>query len=303
MERFREDNIGRAVAAILFSVLALSFGDAVIKSFSVAFSIWQLFVIRSIFAGAFLIALLKLRRPQVSLLPVAVRWTALRSFLLALSLASFYSALPHVHLAVAATLYYTIPLFIALFSALFTRDPVGAKSWFAITLGFAGIVVIVRPEAGEFNVYALVPMAAAVFYALAAVLTRTKCRHEKPLVLALSVNAAFIAVGAAASLLILVFNPLASMPSGDAFLLGGWAPLAAKEWLVMGVLAAAVTIGWIFAAVAYQSGPSPVVAAFDYSYIIFSALWGLVFFAEIPGLSTLAGMAMIVGGGVLITRR
>ena len=61
-------------------------------------------------------------------------------------------------------------------------------------------------------------------------------------------------------------------------------------------------VGSIGAAVAYQSGPAPVVATFDYAYLVFAGLWGALLFAEVPDPLTLLGMSMIAVGGVLAVR-
>ena len=61
-------------------------------------------------------------------------------------------------------------------------------------------------------------------------------------------------------------------------------------------------IGSIFAAVAYQIGPAPIVASFDYSYLVFASVWRLLLFAEFPDPVTLIGMIMIAAGGVLAVR-
>ena len=58
----------------------------------------------------------------------------------------------------------------------------------------------------------------------------------------------------------------------------------------------------VFAAIAYQTGAASTVSAFDYSYLAFSAIWGLLFFAEMPDLLTVTGMAMIATAGIIAAR-
>ena len=50
---------------------------------------------------------------------------------------------------------------------------------------------------------------------------------------------------------------------------------------------------------AYQSGPSSVIATFDYSYLVFAVLWSFLFFSELPRLSTVIGMLSIAGAGLM----
>ena len=69
------------------------------------------------------------------------------------------------------------------------------------------------------------------------------------------------------------------------------------------LLAAAILIGSVGAAIAYQNGPPAVVGVFDFAYVGFAVIWGAVFFAEIPDGITLAGMALIVFAGILSLRQ
>ena len=68
------------------------------------------------------------------------------------------------------------------------------------------------------------------------------------------------------------------------------------------MLAVSMLIGSVGAAVAYQSGPAPLVASCDYAYLVFVALWGALLFAEVPDPTTLAGMSVIAAGGMLAVR-
>ena len=298
----RTDNSKLAVFSIIFAVLALSMGDAVIKYFSASFSLWQIYVVRSLIAAPILIAVIKFREPTLSLKPVSISWTAIRSPLLGVMWVAYYAALPHIKLSVAAAVFYTIPLFITLFSAVFTGDKVTSKSWIAIVLGFFGVLLIVRPDADGFNAYVLLPLLAAILYAVAMILTRTKCLDENPKILSLSLNITFIGMGFVASLLIAIWHPAESAKNTYPFLIGDWAVLDLSGWLTMSVLAIVIIFGSLFAAIAYHNAPSSVVATFDYSYLAFAALWGLLVFSEVPDALTILGMVMIAGAGMIAIR-
>lgn len=296
------DNVRLAVAVILATDFALSLGDAAIKQISADFVLWQIFVIRSIIAIPILIALIRLRSCLTSLAPRRFGWVALRSLMLTLMWVAYYAALPHLALGVAAATYYTLPIFITLFAALFIGDRIGPTGWGAVLLGFAGVLLILKPEADGFNGYALLPLVSAVLYALAMILTRTKCREENPLVLSLSLNVSFVAIGLLATLLIAVGGP-ADEARGTSFLFGKWSIMGKTEWFSMILLAAAVIIGSIGAAIAYQIGPPATVATFDFVYVGFAGAWGVLFFAEVLDSITIAGMVLIIAAGVLAVRR
>ena len=295
----RTDNIPLAVAAIILTVLALSLGDALIKLTSGEFAIWQIFVLRSVLVLPVLVTLLRWRAPHAFCFPAVLGWTLLRSMMLVCMWVAYYVALPKLELSIAAAAYYTLPIFITLFSAALIGDRINALGWGAVLVGFLGVLLILRPKAGDFNLYAILPLVSAVLYALAMILTRTKCRSVHPLVLSIALNLGFIVVGALATLVVAI----APTETRSGFFLMPWADMGEAEWLSMGLLATAILIGSVGAAIAYQKGPPAIVGTFDFAYVGFAVVWGLVFFAEVPDFLTIIGMTMIVVAGAMSLRQ
>ena len=295
----RADNIPLAVGTIVVTVLALSLGDALIKQASSSFVLWQIFVLRSLIVLPLLVVFLAVTAPSALRRPRGVGWVALRSGMLVAMWVLYYLSLPELALSAAAAAYYTLPIFITLFSALFIGDRISATGWAAVVIGFLGVVLILRPATGDFNLYALLPLAAAMLYAGAMLLTRTRCRGHHPVVLSLALNIAFVVTGGVAAAAIWMLPGTAR----QGFLLAPWAAMGLSGWVTMGLMAASILIGSLGAAIAYQKGPPAVVGSFDFAYVGFAVLWGLVFFAEVPDARALLGIAMIVGAGVLSLRR
>jgi drug/metabolite transporter (DMT)-like permease len=295
----RTDNIPLAVAVIIFTVFALSLGDALIKLTSGNFVIWQIFVIRSLIVIPCLVFFLVVKARASLRLPDALGWTIIRSLLLVLMWVSYYLSLPNLSLSVAAAAYYTLPIFITLFSAVLVGDAIGRSGWVAVLLGFSGVILILRPKAGDFNWFALLPLLSAMLYALAMILTRTKCRAEHPIVLSLALNIAFVLVGGVAAAFIVALPDAAR----EGFLLAPWAEMGLSQWISMSLLALAILIGSVGAAIAYQNGPSSMIGTFDFAYVGFAVLWGVIFFAEIPDGISIVGMALIVGAGIISLRQ
>lgn len=295
----RKDNLPLAIGTVLFTVLALSLGDALIKLGRGNFVIWQIFVLRSLVAIPCLIIFMALFARAQLRWPVSVKWALVRSLLLVFMWLSYYIALPHMPLSAAAAAYYTLPIFITLFSAYLVGDAVGRVGWFAVFLGFSGVVLILKPDVNDVNWYVLLPLLAAILYALAMILTRTKCRSEHPLLLSLALNLSFVLVGGMATVII------AMMPDEirQGSLLAPWGVMGSSEWLTIFLLAVAILIGSIGAAIAYQNGPSSVVGIFDFAYVGFAVLWSILFFSDIPDVVSIIGMVLIVVAGVLSIRQ
>jgi drug/metabolite transporter (DMT)-like permease len=94
---------------------------------------------------------------------------------------------------------------------------------------------------------------------------------------------------------------LGSNPSYP-FLLGGWTPMDGRDWLIMAALGIVMVVIAVAVAKAYQSGPPAVVATFDYSYLVFAAAWGVIFFSERLDVLTITGIVMIIAAGLLVLK-
>ena len=292
------DRAHLAVALIVASVLLLSAADAAVKAMSADYSLWQIYAARSAFSVAILIVLL-LGGGIGRWVQIAHPWVLVRSLFLVGMWIAYYAALPSMDLSVAATALYTTPLFIACFSSLFVGEPVGRDRWIGIAIGFLGVLLILRPGTDDFSAWTLLPILAAILYALAAIVTRTRCASESPLVLALALHLGLLLVGVVGTVSIAIFAPVSS----DSFLLGGWTSMEGRDWAIMarlGIVMVAVAVG---VAKAYQSAPSAVVGTFDYAYLVFAAVWGVLFFSETLDAMAMTGILLIVIAGLIVLKR
>lgn len=292
------DRTALGVALITASVTAMAFADALVKMLSADVTLWQLFFTRSLFGLPIVWALARWRRRPIA--PKAVKWVLARSLSLVICWVLYYASLSVLDLSVAAVAIYTAPLMIALMSAAVTGDAVTRRQWIGVLLGFVGVVVILRPGTDAFSYFALLPIAGAVFFALAMVLTRSHCRDEGIHALGFVQHGAFFIAGligvGAVSALDLSPESAAAFP----FLLSDWAGMGAREWGLVALLGALSAGYFIGVARAYQIAPPSIVATFDYTYLISAALWGFVFFAETPDFWVIGGIVLITAAGVLV---
>ena len=276
----------------------MAFADAVVKLVSANLTVWQVYVARSLIAIPILLALLLATGGSLSFR--APTWAFVRGLLLVLMWLAYYASLPVLSLSVAAVALYTSPIIIALLSAAVIGEPVTARQWCGVLLGFLGVVSILKPGTEAFSWFTLLPVLGAAFYAIAMVLTRGKCQEEAPLSLSLALNISLLAAGLVATGLLAILNLSAPTRAEFPFLLGEWAPMGLREWGLMGFLGALMAAYSVGVARAYQIAPPSIVATFDYAYLISAALWGFVFFAERPDLLTIGGMALITAAGLLV---
>ncbi len=278
---------GRAVLAVVIAVLALSLGDAIIKSASLTLPLWQMYILRS----ALVLPILCMFVWRNGVHPFgSLPWVIARSVLLVLMWLSYYVSLPLMPLSLAAAAYYTSPILITVLAALLAHTWPAPRVLWAIALGFGGVVLVLRPDTSGFQVATLLPVLAAFLYACAMVLTSAKCRDDDPFSLALALNIAFIVGG-------LILGMFAGREGS--FIFGPWQPIDLKLLGTVAALSTVILIGSVGAALAYQNGPPATVAAFDYSYLVFSLIWGALFFGELPDTLAIVGIAIIVGAGLL----
>jgi len=295
------DNVLLGVAIIVSTGAAVAFGDALVKHANASFSAWQLYIIRAAVALPLLFVIARLARGAIGgMRPKAIGWVVLRSSFLMMMWLAYYVALPNLSLPVVAAGYYAGPLFMVLLSALLVREPVGPRRWLAVLIGFAGVLVVLRPGADAFSFLTVMPVLAGFFYALAAVVTRARLVDENPLVLSLGLNVGFLVVGVVASALFAVLPaPPADLAADQPFLLGPWVPLGLREYGYIAVLAVIAVATGFSVAKAYQSGPAAIIGTFDYTYLVWAAFFSFLFFGVLPDRMTILGMFMIAGAGML----
>jgi S-adenosylmethionine uptake transporter len=302
-----EDATGRAIAFILAAMLCISVNDMTIKQLSGGYPLHQMVFVRSAIGIGFSLILvqfeggwriLKTRRPGLHLL---------RALLLVFANMTFFAGLAVLPLATATALFFVAPLFITLLSIPVLGEPVGPRRLAAVALGFAGVLVMMLPAAGNGDpaggatAAMLLPVFAALGYAGMQVLTRKLGIASKASAMAVYIQGTFIVVS-------LVFyavagdGRLAEGQSNDSlvFLLRAWVWPAPQDWpwfALLGLMSA--MIGYCLSQ-AYRLANAATVAPFEYSALPMAVFWGWLIFDEWPGPPVLAGIALIAGAGVYV---
>ena len=196
-----------------------------------------------------------------------------------------FSAIQHLALTQATAFTFVAPLFMTALSALMLREFVGWHRWGAVVVGFAGVLVMVRPAPGHMDLAGVgFALAAALGSALAMVQIRQIAVTEKGPTIVFYFTLAGTVAGLAGS----AFHWVTPDPMTLAMLvLGG---------LIGGV-------GQLFLTEAIRVAPVGVVAPFDYSQLIWAAILGYLIWGELPRASTLAGAAVVAASGLYILHR
>ncbi len=303
----RPNRAAFGVMLIIASVLMMSIQDASFKLFSGDLSLWQIFTLRGLCALPLFFMLTRLPgQPRKLWRPSWQKWALLRALFLTLMFIAMYISIPFISLATFAAGIYTSPIFITLMSAFMIGEPVSKRGWLAIMLGFSGVLIVLQPGSDAFSLWAILPLLAGFLYALSNITTRSKCQDIPPAVLAFSLNSALLLAGIVLSGLMLWWQPTAEIVRAHPYLFSSWldfADMGRVEWGFIAVAAVFVIAIAMGLAGAYQSANPSTIATFDYTYLIFMVLWDYLFFTTTPTQSTLFGILLIIGSGLLVVRR
>ncbi|MCP4819086.1 MAG: DMT family transporter [Shimia sp.] len=215
----------------------------------------------------------------------AKHWTPrlmLRALSEALSGVMFASALANIDLSTAAAIFQAMPLILVLLAATLLGETVGWRRWSALIVGFAGVLLIIRPGLNAFNVNALLVLGAATGIAIRDILTRRIDPSVSSHVVAFQGFLGFFIAGA--TLLAL---------SGEAP-----QPVAQPELLRYAGAALFGAAGYWAIVTAMRVGEAAAVAPFRYTRLVFAMALGVLILGERPDLPTLLGSAIILAAGL-----
>ncbi len=194
------------------------------------------------------------------------------------------AALDKLPLADFTALSFAQPLFAVILAILVLGETVGWRRWGATLAGFLGVVIMVRPGSGSFDVDALLAVAMALGIAVAVILAKRLPAEESQVTILLYFSVTTALVFAAPALAVWRTPTLPEALGLVGFGLGG-------------LITQALMIA------AYRTGEASVVAPFDYSKLIVAGILGFALFGEVPDRWTVAGAAVIVAATLYIARR
>ena len=205
----------------------------------------------------------------------------LRAALLPINMVCVVLALGLLPMAEVMAVGISYPLMITVLSALVLKEDVGPRRWAAVLVGFAGVLLILRPGAAVFNPASLLILAAAALFAVYQILTKILGRTDRPVTLTLYTAL----VGAVLTSAVAPFD--ARLPDAT-----GLALLALS--------AAAGTIGHSLVIQALESTPASVLQPFNFVQMVWATLAGYLVFGEIPDAVTMAGASIVVASGLYV---
>lgn len=279
------DNL-RGIALMIAAMAGFAMEDAFIKASSASMPAGQILLVLGIGGSLVFALMLKARGEPVISKALLNRAVMIRNISEMVAAMFFVTALVLAPISTVAAILQATPLAVTLGAAIFLGAPVGWRRWTAIGVGFVGVLMILRPGTGAFDLGSLLAAIAVVLMAIRDLSTRLVPPEIKSLQLACYGFAACIPAG----LILLALFGGANVPDQSAIL------------TVLGALVVGMA-GYYAITAAMRVGEIAVVTPFRYTRLIFTMALGVFFFAERPDGWTLAGAALIIGSGLFTILR
>lgn len=275
------------IKAALFALLAyaiFSTHDVVVKFISADISAFQIVFFSSVLSFPLLTLLMVRDATPGTLRPVHPGWMALRSLSMSVVPASAFYAFSVLPLAQAYALLFATPLLITLLSIPVLGEKVGLPRMAAVLLGFAGVLVVLRPGGTELGLGHAAALLAAFGSASQSVILRKVSGVERRVVL-------------------MLFPMLTTFTVMGLALPFVYVPIEAPAFGGLVIIALFGFAGTLLVVNAYSIGEAAIVAPMQYSQIIWATIFGVLLFDEAVDMPTLIGAGMIIASGVFIVLR
>ena len=265
----------------IFAYLAFSLLDTIQKTLIIYYSVFQILFIKYFFT--FFLSLIESKRKKNFKFYLTSNWKLqlLRSLLSILESGCFILAFRYLSLADAHSIGALTPIVVVVLSYIFLREKISPRIWFAVFIGFIGVLIVMRPGLTVFDPASLIPLAAAFFLGLYQIVTRK--------VSAVDNNETSLFYAGIVGMFFMGFISFFY-----------WKPISVDFILMFLGVGALYSSGVYFQIVALSKARASIVQPFHYTLIFWSIIFGFLFYKDIPDLFTITGAVVIIISGVYI---
>ena len=274
-----DSSVGRAIGFALASYASFSTSDAIIKTSSLRFSVFEIAFFVGLFAFVPILALTRGRGGLRALVPQRWRFVALRGVLATACALLAWRAFALLPLADGYAILFASPLLVTGLSILLLGEPVGWRRWLSALIGFAGVVIMLRPGFTTLGQGHLIAAAATIIGAFSFITLRKIGPHET-----------------SSAILTVLFGALV-LASAPMTLLDFVAP-SPSELMMLALAGLLQGGGQTMLVLATREAPLTLVAPFQYTQMVWATVYGALLFGDRPTPVLLVGMAVVVGSGL-----
>lgn len=280
-------NLGNAlilgVMLMLLGDLLFAVNDAVGKWLVASFALGQVLVMRSL--GSFIVLVPMIARQGATAL-FDVRQPGLlfgRAIMATADVALFYAAVAYLPLADVITFYMAAPIYVAALSHFLLGERIGWRRWAAVGVGFAGVIIALRPSTAMLSLPSLFAVAGSVGFALTIILSRY--------------------LRATSDTALVSSQTVVVMATGVLLSIGEWRAAGFDIWIAMLFLGIVGTCAHLLLTRALKLAPASLLAPLQYTLLLWAIVFGFAFFDDIPDTQLLVGATIIIVAGLFIFHR
>ena len=279
--QIRKDHLAKGIMYMVLATMSFSMADATGKFLTGKFPFMQIVWLRSVI-GMSMIGLVIVGTRQFHLFRTKrTGWHLSRTLVGILLITGIFTGLKYIPLAEVTSIVFANPFIVAILTPLFLKEKVSGHTYFAIAIGFIGIMLVARPTPDHFHFAHLFMLGFAASTAYLIVTARKLADTESVLTLNF-----YLYPG------IILFSSYRAMQD--------WQSPDLLTWLLFIALAFFATLALFFVTQAMHNAKPAVVAPIDYTRIIWTASIGYFFWNEFPDPITWAGIIIIIISGVYV---
>ena len=279
------DSPGKAIAFLLFGIVGGLGLDLSAKTILASYSLEQFVFLRSIIGVTIFLLLARQFGGLGGLRTRRWRWHLVRTLFAVGAMFGFFYGLARMPLVDTLTLGFTAPLMVTALSVPLLGEHVGWRRWTAVVVGFAGVLIILRPGTQQISPAHVAVLFAAFCYACLAITARKLSDTESSYSLSVYVTSGPLLVS------------MTMLGAGD------WQPPTLNDWMLFVVAGACSVIAWIGIIGGYRRASPAMLAPFEYTALIGGAIAGYVIWNEVPDRSVVAGATVIIVSGLFVVYR
>ena len=273
-----------AIVSMLFAVFLMVVLDVVAKVLLATYSVMQVTFLRASLALVIVGIANYLANGKDAFHTEVKPWHLLRTILMSVSTVTFFAALALIPLVNVMVIVFIAPILITALSGPLLGEQVGIFRWFAVALGFIGMLIILKPTKGFIDYGTIYAIIGVVSYALIALTSRKLSNKDS------AYNLTFY----------MFFGPAIVGGLGG---LNTWITPNPWDWVLFLITGLVGGAAIIFFNLAYQKAEASVLTSFEYTGLIWASLAGYLIFNESVDPNVWVGAMIIIFGGLIIVYR
>lgn len=239
--------------------------------------IWARFFFYTVFTGLYLIY----SNSLTSLAPSVRSVFFARGALLLAAVSLFYGSLQYLPVANALSLWFIQPFALIVLSSVICKERIHPLVWASAAIGLLGVIIANRPEIMSFHWSMMAALASGIIYAVFLLLTKRPDKAKSPMEATYQTG-------------------LVGTVISSAVVIPFWNAPTVNEWMAFIFIGLLSAFAHFLTVVAYSNARSSRLAPFSYTELVGAAIFGFIFFSDVPSIWTIVGLIAIAISGMTV---